>query len=524
MTKLKTIVASLSLICAMVLLASTSYATPTIVFNGAGSSAQFNTWAFGAEYTNGGTQPSVCGLMGNRNWTKTNGAVVHDSRSSQIPDTKGNIWIVWDNDTNPTVICAYVSVDSGVGVRAFFAVPTCTNVLNSSDNGSSGDNLVPAPFNPDVPLPAAVYNAITGAAFNAGMTDIRPEDALFATNRALAPLTENRSGLGYGPPPIGQPILSEFSSKSAVPVLFALSGTDPISGDPITFTYTTSSTGASPVVIFANSTLAGLGQLGSPAFTNIPRFELAWALNGNLTRTRDIINLSAPAYGLHVMLREPISGTMNTLEFCITRSVEVNSSQENNVTPPGDNPLNQHYASGGSRQRVIGTGEMISEVGATGDALGYAFWSFGNFAGVISTTKYVTVDGIDPIKAAYTNGIFPTCSEPPCVGALTFPNIKNGSYPIWSILRIVTVSPVPSGIEALYNAALAEAVEIPDFVPANQLTVFRSHYNQSGVTGSNGIVPGHPEAGGDMGGAVFNVHADTDYYGDTGMEILQQKQ
>src|ERR1700691_4031245 len=107
MAKLKFIIASLSL-CATVLLASNSYASPTIVFNGAGSSAQFNTWAFAASLTS----PAICGT---RNWTKTNGAVVHDGRSGQIPDNKGNIWVVWDNDSSPTTICAYVSVDSGVG-------------------------------------------------------------------------------------------------------------------------------------------------------------------------------------------------------------------------------------------------------------------------------------------------------------------------------------------------------------------------------------------------------------------------
>lgn len=517
MAKLKFIVASLSL-CATVLLASNSYASPTVLFNGAGSSAQFNTWAFAAELTS----PAICG---SRNWTKTNGAVVHDSRSASIPDTKGNIWVVWDNDNNPTTICAYVSVDSGVGVRAFFAVPTCTNVLASSDNGSSGDNLVPAPFHSDVALPNAVYTALTGAAFNAGMTDIRPEDALFATNRALAPLTQNRSGLGYGPPPIGQPILSAFSSKSAVPVQFALSGTDPISGLPISFTYTTASTGASPVVVAVNKTLQGLGHLGALIFTNVPRFNLAWAQQGLLTRTRDLVDFSGlPNLPLHVLLREPISGTYNTMEFDITRSLEVGGSQETNVTPPGDNPLNQTYADGGTRQRVIGTGEMISELGAIPDSLGYAFWGFGNFAAVTGTVKYVTVDGVDPIRSIYVTGSLPTCPTPPCVGALTFPNIKNGTYPIWSVLRIVTVSPMPSGIQSLYNAALQEAVQIPDFLPATNLAVYRSHYNQSGVTGSNGLITGLPEAGGDMGGAIYNIQADKDYYADTGMEILGQMQ
>ena len=518
MTKLKFMVVSLSL-CAMVLLASNSYATPTILFNGAGSTAQYNTWAFAAELTS----PAVCGA---RNWTKSNGAVLHDNRSSQIPDNKGNIWIVWDNDNNPTTICSYIIVDSGVGVRGFFAVPTCTLVLNSSDNGSSGDNLVPAPFHPDVALPAAVFNALQGAAFNAALTDIRPEDALFATNRALAPLTQNRSGLGYGPPPIGTPILSAFSSKSAVPVQFALSGTDPISGQQINFTYQVSITGASPIVVFVNNTQTGLGHLGSILFTNVGRFPLAWTLNGNLTRGRDLVPTvaSLPSAGIHVMLREPLSGTYNTMEWDIPRSLEINSSQENNVTPPADNPLNQTYASGGSRQRAVGGGEEVAEVGATPDALGYSFWGFGNFAPVLSTTKYVTVDGVDPIRQSYTNGAFPSCKVPPCPGAVTFPHLLDGTYPIWSFLRFVSVSPVPSGIQSLYNAVLQFANEVPDFVPANHMSVFRSHYNQSGVTGANGLITGIAEAGGDMGGAVFPDRADKDYYADTGMEILGQMQ
>src|SRR5271167_1301232 len=141
MTKLKCVLAGLSL-CAIVLLASTSFAQ-TILFNGAGSSAQFNTWAFAASLTS----PAICGT---RNWSKTNGAVAHDSRSASIPDTKGNIWVVWDNDTSPTTICAYLSIDSSVGVRAFFSVPTNQLVLNASDSGSAGDQLVPTPMRPDV--------------------------------------------------------------------------------------------------------------------------------------------------------------------------------------------------------------------------------------------------------------------------------------------------------------------------------------------------------------------------------------
>jgi ABC-type phosphate transport system substrate-binding protein len=518
MTRIKTLVAGLSL-CAIVLVASNSFAAaPTILFNGAGSSAMFNTFAFAARIHT----PNVCGM---HNWSKKNGAATHDGRNASIPDVTGNIWIVWDDDVNPTKICAYLNIDSGIGVRSFFAVPTAIVTMPSSDIGSAGDQLVPAPMPPDEALPAVVYNALNNAAFNVAMTDIRPEDALFATNRALNPLTQDRSGLGYGPPPIGVPILSAFSGKSVVPVLFALSGTDPISGDPINFRYTTTSIGASPVVVFVNKTNTATGHLGSPVFTNVNRFVLSWVYNGMLSRTHDLTTTTGlPPVGIHTILREPLSGTYNTFEFNIPRSKEVASSQEIGVTPPADNPLNQTYHSGGSRQRAIGTGEMVQQVGNIADSLGYAFWGFGNFSPVVSTAKYLTVDGVDPIQASYTNGTFPTCSQPPCPGRLTFPNVKNGTYPAWSILRAVTVTPVPSGVGTLINAAIAESTQIPDFVPATGLTVFRSHYLQSGVAPHNGHKLGSPEAGGDMGGAVYTNQSDSDYVQDTGNEILGQIQ
>jgi hypothetical protein len=56
-----------------------------------------------------------------------------------------------------------------------------------------------------------------------------------------------------------------------------------------------------------------------------------------------------------------------------------------------------------------------------------------------------------------------------------------------------------------------QCCKIPDFVPINRLAVFRSHYEQSGVSPKNGNTRGtSPEAGGDMGGAVFTKQADLD--------------
>jgi len=498
---------------AMLLLASTAFAQ--VQFAAAGSSAMFNTFGFAARL---GSSP-----CGTHNWSKKNGAATHDGRRNDIQDVTGNIWVVWDDGNNPTVICAYLSIDSAIGVRSFFAYPSAILSMPSGDVGSNGDQLVPNPMPPDEPLPQAVYNALNNSTFNAGMTDIRPEDALFATNRALAPLTDDRSGLGYGPGPVGTPIKSAFSGSFVQPVAFALSGQDPISGQTIPFTYATSSIGAAPVVVFVNTTILQAGHFGNPRFTNALRFNLAGLLSGYSTRTHDITtSLVAPAAGARVMVREPLSGTYNTMEFNIPRSKEIGSSQEIGVDPSVDNPLNQHYATGGSRQRVVGTGQMVSEVVAIPDAIGYAFWSFGNFANAVTSTKYITVDGIDPLRNVYTNGFFPTCPNPPCPGLLTFPHILDGTYPIWSVLRMVTVDPVPPFVQTLLSAAQTEAGNIPDFVPASQLFVFRSHYNQSGVTGANGHL--NPEAGGDMGGAVLTANSDYDSILDYNMEILGMKQ
>jgi len=98
----------------------------------------------------------------------------------------------------------------------------------------------------------------------------------------------------------------------------------------------------------------------------------------------------------------------------------------------------------------------------------------------------------------------------------------NGSYPIWNVLRIATLSPTPSGVSALVSAAQKEVAQIPEIVPISQLHVFRSHYLQAGVLPSNGHL--RAEAGGDVGGAVFTVQADLDNITDTGKELTGFRQ
>ena len=503
---------------ALLALGTNSYATTTVSFNGVGATVLFNTFGLAAVST------ASCGT---NVWTFKKGASGIDGRSASIPPETGNIWIVWNSAV--TTVCAYLALDATVGAQLYFATPRATLSIPSSEIGAAGANLIPTLS--DSALPQAVYNALNGVAFNAAILDSRPEDALFSETRALAALdTVHYNGLGYGPGPIGNPIQSTFSSSSSTPVDFAIAGTDPISGETVP-AWTATEVGADAVIIFVNA-----GQTGSTgdfsnlaAFQNVNRFELSLALNGTLPYTQDL----SPTTGLateplNVILRDPLSGTFNVLEFCIPRALEIGSTQELGVNPTatGGNPLDLTNAGGGWRKRALSSSEMVSQVGndANGNVLGYTFWSTGNFANVVGNTRYLTVDGVDPLFPSYAGGDFPTCTAP-CPGIVTFTNIVNGSYPIWEIYRVVTAPKVPSGVSALISAAQTQAsTTIPDFVPINQLEVFRSHYTLSGRTASDGVAPGTRESGGDVGGAVFPVQADLDYFTDTGKELTGYKQ
>ena len=521
MTKRTAEITTALALAVMVFVGLNSFAAANPVqFNGVGSSGMFNLAALAED------QASGCGT---NIWTQKNGASGIDSRRGDIPAQTGNIWIVW-NDAK-TTICAYLSVDSVVGNILFFAQPVATLSI-ISPAGTPGGNLIPTLT--DVPLDATVLAALNNQPFNAAMTDIRSEDALFAVNRALASYTDDShcTGLGYtGDGLVGTTIHSSQSTKTVTPVAFSISGGDPFNGATVP-AWTSLPIGAEPVVVFVNTSDTSAGGFGSANFTNVDRFVLTDLVNGTLTRTRDIANVAGlPAVGAHVFLREPTSGTYNTFEFNIPGSAETGSCQELNVNPAVDNPLNQTYTSGGSRERVIGTGEMVSTVGATEDSIGYAFWSTGNFAGVLTTAKYLSVDGIDPLNYSWyqSRGAFPNCVAP-CPGLVPFINILNGSYPAWTILRASCYTGktgvCPSGVTKLVAAAQKQFSKVPDVLPVSRLLVFRSHFTrpqQIGAT-SNGNAGEPAESGGDVGGAVFTKNADSDFFSDTGLQFTGIKQ
>jgi hypothetical protein len=559
---------------AALLLAATVAVVPaanaqTVHFAGAGSSAQWQPAALGAdaiaiqEIKDQGNTGTACPY----HWTANSTGSIVDTRDSRINPEPGNSWIVWiapcspsDGSGTPTDVWLDISVDSTVGVRTFSAQETSGSGAQVQVTSTAAQNKIKqalwADNNADAALNAAVLstvNASGGVHVNAGLTDIRPEDALFATTRALAALnTTTWAGLGYKgvSANIGASIFtSRGTGTDATPVKFALSG----GSDPITKltvrTYTTVPIGAAPIVFLANNStgtpfaLDLATHITTTAATDKP---LAHLFDGTT-----VCSTANPAFSggtpptspanLTLFLREPLSGTMNTTEFTLFRTFHNSKdSQEvgvkNPLGPPG-NPLNQNCAGGGgSRQRGIGTGEIRDAVKATAYSIGYIFFSFGNtttYAGA-ANYNYLTLDGVDPIYASPTgNQLVPNCTATNCPGTgsssfwgagnVSYPNLRNGKYPAWSLYRWLVDG---DDSDAYGPTALAQFTQnnvdasVADFVPfsttdlSDGLEVYRSHFLQSKVSPNNGnatsantldggnTLGGGPEAGGDMGGLI----------------------
>jgi ABC-type phosphate transport system substrate-binding protein len=515
----------------------------------------WQTAAIGAWAQLAGTSPQHFTVKGS--CTSGNCAQIHDSRSASILPEGGNLWVVWSTD-NPSLInvWAYLSVDSVVGNRSYFATPRTTLQIDPETETGSGfsTQLISSALwgNDAANLPSNVYTALNNAAITTAFTDIRPEDARFASCRTLNELeTGTYLGLGYGTGTtcstlIGTQILSAFSTTVANPVAFSIKGTDPFTGETIA-PYTTVDVGASPIVFIVNRTNGsglGAGGAGTPTITNLTT-AMAQTLWSGTECDTNVFGTSAPETPVYVMQREPMSGTMNTTEFTtfrcgntagtagtcpVTGNTSYHNSQEKNVVPPpqgttnANNPLNLACtAGGGSRMRAIGTSEMVgTAVKNTTDSIGYTFWGYGNVSKIAGTTSYgyLTLNGIDPIQSSYSNGELPVCESNgvsgicPATPGTSFPNLRSGAYTAWSVLRVVTNA---SGVSLTNTKILVNAIEnnvngyVPDFVPFKPvgttepgLQIYRSHYLQSGVSPNNGLSSEH-EAGGDMGGCIEPV-------------------
>jgi hypothetical protein len=614
MTRFKSLLAALVATAIVAVVPAASAATVAHVV-GMGSSAQFLGTMLGADVlavnTVGGST-TTCTY----HWTFKSGINAHDNRDARILDeTASNVGIVWiadkDAGTNcPTTNTAPISsggtnitdvwiigqYDSTLGVRLFSAQQKlgagsgATIYLNESSG--AGANLI----NPtslyddnasDVSLPSGLATYIGTASpgtlnVNMGMTDIRPEDALAATTRSKAALNSTTyAGLGYQGPTtqIGAPIYTAASGSTSnfTPIGFALSGgNDPINtGVPVP-AYTSIPIGAAPIVFALNnggtfnSNVANLnsGVNGEGLAGVAGHYYLSELFGGTGTNPCSENHLAfggaGPATALTVILREPLSGTMNTTEYNVFRTTgNTSGSQETGVINPTRapyNPLNLTCGSG-SRQRRIGTGQVLSAINAGVNTIGYFFFSFANAATVVGSAanqanyQYFTVDGVDPL--GLPNGAFgantalqqlPFCSATNCTaanwtGSVTYPTIRNGQYKVWSVYRW-TYYDTDAG-DPLGPVGLAASIQnhintsVADFVPftnsaGDGLSVYRSHFTQSGhdcvYTGTiqpseqecNGgqtptetvtSVPGNslggpnadgnPEWGGDVGGTIF---------------------
>jgi hypothetical protein len=420
-------------------------------------------------------------------------ASVADSRNSSIQNDPGNLWVIWSTNG----IWAYLSVDSTIGVRAFSAVPRATLALaalsslpvsstTNYDYWKNGTN--------DTALTTAVYDALNGTKFTAANTDIRPEDALFATNRTLNTLgygevADTRSGHS-GQFLIGYDIESYFNPTTdyAQAVSFAIGGGE----DPFSSTVgpaeITIPVGAAPIIFLANtlsgSTVASATNINSNAVAADNNAALLFSGTGGCADS-----LVTGATGLiSPILREPTSGTMNTTEYTtfLPGDPSTGYSQETGITggAPGttSNPLHLPCPSTSTtnyRYRAVGTGDEVNAVVATTDSIGYAFFSYESVNGGSSTSpkayKYITLNGIDPINTSYSNGILPYC---PVVDnyynctlitstlGKSFPNLRNGDYAAWSEYRVITDSTGETNAQALVNEADALVdTNFPDFVP-----------------------------------------------------------
>jgi ABC-type phosphate transport system substrate-binding protein len=506
-------------VAAALLVPHANAATALVI--GAGSSALWQAAAVGAFNDLAGTGAGHYTIKGA--CSAGNCAQLDDTRSSSIALQSGSLWIVWSSDH--TKVWAYISVDSTVGDRVFFAAPRAQLQVSADVKTKAGANLISsALFKGKVAdaasVPADVYTAINNAKVTTAFTDIRPEDAKFATTRADDTLGSATGsvlpglGLGYGTGPstlVGTSIKSQYSTAFAQPVNFSLSGaTDPFSKTKVPASVTIP-VGADPVIVIINRTSStGFGKSGFP--TNLTHTQL-----GTTFGVCPVLD----GVGGTTVQREPLSGTMNTFEYTELQAFSqgASHSQEAGVNPTasGGNPLNLSCTSSGltgHRTRAIGTGELVSEVKAVTNSIGYAFFSYGNVSSIAASDSwhYLQVDSVDPINSTYSTGRLPTCTAPcPAASGASFPNLRNGTYKSWSLLRAVTDA---SGANNTNTKALVAALQnnvnstVPDFVPFVTtngsdpgLKKYRSHFTQSGVAPNNGL-SSQTEAGGDVGGCI----------------------
>ena len=560
---------------ALLLFANAVTAHAQVEFAGIGSSAQFLQLGEAAALETEGTiYPEACV------WTQASGlsttAFALDPTTSNTAKDSGQVWVTWTKGSTGTCtapagtgifVSFYLQTDSVVGDRCLFnachvefpAAGTATSNLLSAVNSSITEES----------LPTAIFNLLmptsAGTTVNAAGTDIRPEDAKFAINRATASCGSSVATGTYGAVSsvqyLGLGYNSTFTSGNSNSVITGYTGsTFNVVPFSLPTSFTVTPLGATPILVVVNSTEGTSGEgFDSSNITNLNRSTLASYLDGSIGSTQDALvpGDTETAKPTTVILREPLSGTYNTMEYNIPNTLGLQTSQDvgfnqlpfssttafnrncNGPVGTGVEPewnasgtVMKALASGANRIRAIGTGQELSFVvtppsGANTDVLGYSFWSTANFAPFSSAThaKYLSIDGVDPLFANYSGTIPTTSSE---LKTVTFTHIADGTYPIWSLLRLVTTASgaTTAAQDLAAGAQIFGAPGItathPDFLPYTSLHVERSHFTPPGITypGStpqNGMCGTKTEQGGDVGGIPIPCTVDSDYSTDTGI-------
>ena len=408
-------------------------------------------------------------------------------------------------------------------------------------------------------------NSNLGAGSNGGANSDGLDGLGYNTSAANVPGLCVGTGLAQASY-VGAQIKSAYPSSASIAnvLAFNITGNDPISGTAIP-TASTVEVGADPVIFFfsRSNKLANLHDVNPQ--------QLQQAFSGT---NCDASAFGLPAGNIGIFLREPLSGTMTTTELTTFRGQTTYNgsgggvlglSQETNVGT--NNPLNAQsgtcLAGAGGRYRGVGNGEVVSWVQNSNsilstDGISYQFYSFGNvshFAG-LSGYGYATLNNVDPIFASYGpqsatgNPLDPGQPNPagtmpgagaaftaacpsgfPCsekniwAGGLSFPNIRNGSYKAWSMIRVAAYSGTTlTNLKNLVKGAQVSFVDdVPDMVPAVKtvgatetdpgLLLVRSHFQQYDGSGNTiGAAPVNApttEKGGDAGGYIYTCTSNT---------------
>jgi hypothetical protein len=564
----------------LAVLACVSYSkaqTPQLVFVGGGPRNLFlEVGQAAAAYENQHNTNGGCVYTYNKNTADWSAKDNRPSVYGLPPDVQeGKIWIVYGTGTGGGSCSAplgyydiyiYMSLDSVLATRCFFEVDTTGNVPGciqvatpsaAEAQPSAPPNLLASgscsPYSQanfcdiaeaGISLPAEISTALNGVHWNAAGTDVRPEDAKFASYRMLQTCgtavwrqafdqgLRQVYGLGYQTAHVGigqtiQESTISGSSGATYSVLdFSIAG----GNDPINTAYTTyksspnfnapsGSNQYSVTPIGAQPIIVAVGPAGSGSvFANVtdaPGSTLALFYEGTSGRTTDFVGASV-AQPVTTLVREPLSGTYNIFEFSIPNSSQFHWSQDDNncanTNPPTvlSNPMDlgsangQQTGSGGQgwkgngysyRERLIGTDDMVAALqdASSGDnRLGYFFWSAANGKAFTSTNgKYLTVNGVDPLFATYASnpvapGVIPTG---PNTSLITFANLQAGDYPVWSPLRLITNSASNTGLSYITSGLATVNPTQYDYVPISNLTVWHSHYYLPAISlyvGANG--------------------------------------